>query len=77
LGLRNDGVAGIISLVGRAPALPGVWMVSPRLLNFRFGGVGGLTNEGEAGAEHLSVDVEFSMIGKDPVDSPLPSVNAL
>jgi len=52
-------------------------MVSPRLLIFRFGGVGGLTNEGEAGAETLSVDVEFSMIGKDPVDSPLPSVTAL
>jgi len=77
LGLRSDGVAGMVSLVGRKPILPGVWMVRPRLLSLRFGGVGGLTKEGDAGAETLSVEVGFSTTGKDPVDIPLPSVNAL
>ena len=45
-----DGVGGIASLIscGGALLLPGVKRVRPRLLGFRFAGVGGLTKDGEA-----------------------------
>lgn len=49
LGRFRDGVGGIES-VGSAP-FPVVFRVRARLLGLRLGGVGGLTKEGEEGAE--------------------------
>lgn len=49
LGRFIDGVGGMES-VGSAP-LPPVCKVKARLLGLRLGGVGGLTNEGDEGAE--------------------------
>lgn len=48
-GRPMPGVGGIASLIscGGALLLPGVKSVKPKLLGFRFAGVGGLTNEGE------------------------------
>ena len=47
-------MASLISC-GGALLLPGVKSVSPRLLGFRFAGVGGLTKEGEAMEEMLAL----------------------
>ena len=55
LGRVRDGVAGIASLDGRLP-FAGVFIVSPSALGLLLcGGVGGLTKDGDAGADVLSL----------------------
>lgn len=53
---------------------PGVWIVKPRLLGFLLGGVGGLTKEGEFGADDV---VSFFASGKDAVEAARPVFNKL
>lgn len=50
-GRLKDGVEGMRSLTGLPSLLPGVEMVKLRLDGRLFGGVGGLMNRGEGGAE--------------------------
>jgi len=55
-------------------SVPGVWMVKPRLLGFLLGGVGGLTKEGEPGAENVD---SFFTSGKDAEEAARPVFNKL
>jgi hypothetical protein len=49
-------------------------MVNPRLLGFLLGGVGGLTKEGELGADNVD---SFFASGKDAVEAARPVFNEL
>lgn len=78
LGRLKEGVAGIVSRVGKL-LLPGVCIVKPRLLGRRLGGVGGFTKDGELGAEVVVVTGAslFVAAGKAAVDISRPTPKEL
>jgi hypothetical protein len=63
-----DGVGGMASLV--MLVLAGVLMVRPMLASFRLGGVGGLTKDGDEGAEVRSVTTGGGANGADIMARP-------
>lgn len=74
LGLVIEGVGGIPML---NPLLfPGVLSVKPMLPNFLLGGVGGLTNTGEEGADVRSVGTAFGAFAKGAVIMARPRLYA-